>query len=291
MHLIALVRGISPRTHLVQISQGLQTQVGALFREQTNALLKDASAVRFNPGHIPETDEVHYIDPFEDKEKLIATAQNPLSMPKFDVSDSMLDRLVGLYVVTNLGGAHTACFQPFDRRHALTEGRLAILKVGQGFQKLDKRGMILDSQVSIVLRGSRLLFRSFHVASRIFTLTNYFHEATDEQVDEFRSANSIVVKNEADFARAADSSRVRKQIALVLSSGVLDKMPVQKIVSEASAVAPGVKITTSGSGKNMKIVLPEKRAELKEVLDVLLENYYKGCFTGTGYVTNSKRPA
>jgi hypothetical protein len=37
------------------------------------------------------------------------------------------------------------------------------------------------------------------------------------------------------------------------------------------------------------MVLPNNRAGLKDVLDFLHENFYKGCLTDTTFVSSSKR--
>jgi hypothetical protein len=211
-----------------------------------------------------------------------------LEYAEFDPTPENLDRLLGLVVVTAVDEEQTACFQTFDKRHALSNSRWAIIKLGDGFQRLEQPGLVLDSHVSAVIQGDRLLFRSLHTASRLFDLTDHFHEATDKEVDGFAASQSLVVHDKESFTSAAESQRIRKQITLVLDSKVLE-LPVAKILSVARKEAPHVKIETEGRGGKRKIVIPPNRADLKELLDLLLENYWGGYFTGKQFVANSKR--
>jgi hypothetical protein len=119
-------------------------------------------------------------------------------------------------------------------------------------------------------------------------LTDYFHEATDKEVGSFAESQSLVIPDKESFNSAVDSQRIRKQIALVLDSKVLE-LPVAKIVSVARREAPHVKIETEGRGDKRRIVIPPNRARLKQLLDLLLENYWGGYFTGEQFVANSKR--
>jgi hypothetical protein len=288
VHLFAIVRGAIPRVHRVSIARNLQTELETLFRSQAEAFL-DGSELPFDARHTPESDEIHYIEPFTDADNLLMLGSKSLSCPVFDVSDEMLHQLVGLCVVTRVKGKVTACLQTFDRRHAITRDKFAMIHVGDGFTRLEQRGFVLDTHVVALLRSDRLLFRSFAAANRLFDLAEYFHEATDAELESFAGHRALAVDDVAGFRTIADIKRIRKQVALVLESDILSKVPVRTIVSRAKTEASHLTIQTTGRGKNMKIVLPESRAEVRDLLDFLQENCYRGCLTRQGYVANSKR--
>jgi len=288
MNLFAILRETNPRIQIVPIAQALQQPITSLFRAQAKALLANRDPIEFEGSHNPESDEISYIESFDDPDDTLELPAKALEYAEFDPTPENLDRLLGLIVVTSIDGEQTACFQTFDKRQALTNSRWAIIKLGDGFQRLEQPGLVLDSHVSAVLQGDRLLFKSLHTASRFFDLTGYFHEATDREVEGFAANQSLVVHDKESFTSAADSQRIRKQIALVLDSKVLE-LPVANILAVARREAPHVKIETEGRGSKRKIVIPPNRAELKELLDLLLENYWGGYFTGKQYVANSKR--
>jgi hypothetical protein len=143
--------------------------------------------------------------------------------------------------------------------------------------------------VTAVIQGTNLLFKSFHSVSRLFDLTSYYHEATDEELVTFSGHGSIAQTPElTNFLKLADSTRIRKQIALILDSKILDKVPTKTIVSRAKRLFK-LTIDTQDVNGNKKLVLPDNKAGLKDVLDFLQENFYKGCLTDTTFVSSSKR--
>jgi hypothetical protein len=91
---------------------------------------------------------------------------------------------------------------------------------------------------------------------------------------------------DASAFEAAASSTVRRKIALIFQSGVLDKHTVEHIVAAAKPFKVDVKINVEG-----KILLPENAAELRRLLRFLDEDYYESPLTRTQYLSNSKRRA
>src|SRR5262249_2537851 len=151
----------------------LQAQITALFKSQAEALLSGVSRIEFEAGYNPDSEELQYINGFRDTDGLLTVAGNPLNCPIFDASDDGLKRLAALFVVVDIDGTQSVCLQPFDRRHALTTDKFAIVRVGDAFQKLEQTGLVLDSRVAVILQGKRLLFRSFATANKLFDLSDY----------------------------------------------------------------------------------------------------------------------
>jgi len=289
MQLFALVQGAGMRVHRVPLGQKLQKEVAEIFRLQATAFLQNADLIPFAASYNPEIDEVLEITDFDDPDKLSDAGANPLACPILKITDESLEKLIGLFVITIVDGKKSVCLQYFDRRRALTKKKFTLLSIGDGLEKLEQSGLILDNTIAVVLQDNRLLFRSYHIASRFFDLTSYFHEATDKELTAFAEHPSFVTPDIPAFQEVANTSRMRKQIALILASEIMDEHSPKKIVRRAAQFK--LKIKTVQDGKNTKLVLPIERAALKSVLDFLQENYYKGCLTATTYVSNSKRPA
>jgi hypothetical protein len=96
----------------------------------------------------------------------------------------------------------------------------------------------------------------------------------------------VLSTGDAAAFEAAASSTVRRKIALILQSGILDKHPVTTIVATASTFKVTIQTTPDG-----KMVLPESPSELRKLLRFLDEDYYESPLTQTQYVSNSKRIA
>ena len=79
------------------------------------------------------------------------------------------------------------------------------------------------------------------------------------------------------------NSWIRRKIALINDSGVLENYTAAKIKSLAKAA--GVDIVV----ENKKVVIPSDKEILKVILGFLDEEAYKGPFSHTTYLANSKR--
>jgi hypothetical protein len=120
---------------------------------------------------------------------------------------------------------------------------------------------------------------------RVFDLSEYFNEATAEEITTFASHEKLDVANIAEFVAGA-SAPVRKKIALIRQSGILEKFTTEQIVAAAQNF--NVVINTSQEGK---ITLPSNGTELRRLLRFLDEDYYKSPLSETHYISNSKRVA
>jgi hypothetical protein len=289
MHLFALVANATPRVHRISLGQDIQAQVEQVFKQQGTALLDGADRIDFDGRYLPESDEVLLIKNFNDQDALLAAGADPLHCPILKITEATLPNLIALFVVTEVDGEGSVCLQVFDRRRALTPAKFALISIGDGLQRLEQTGLILDTSVTAVLQGTDLLFKSFHSVSRLFDLTSYYHEATDQELVTFSGHESIAQTPAlANFVDLSDTTRIRKQIALILDSKILDKVPTKKIVSRAKTLFK-LKIATIIEDGKKKMVLPDNRSDLKDVLDFLQENFYKGCLTDTTFVSSSKR--
>src|SRR6266403_3657673 len=140
MNLFAILRNTEPRIQIVPIAQPLQQPIANLFRMQAKALLADKDPVEFEGSHTAESDEISYIEPFDDPDKTLSLAERAMEYLDFDPTPAKFDKLLGLVVVTTVDGKQTVCFQTFDKRHALTESRLALIKIADGFHRLEQHG-------------------------------------------------------------------------------------------------------------------------------------------------------
>jgi hypothetical protein len=248
-----------------------------------------AERIDFDGRYEPESDEILQIQDFADSDEMFGAAENPLQRPVQIINDAALENLIGLFVVTTVERRKSVCLQVFDRRRALTRGKFALINtIGDHLQKLEQTGLILDTAVTAVLHGSDLLFKSFHNVSRLFDLSAQYHEATDQELLAFADHDGIAPpESRGSFLTLTDTTRIRKQIALILDSKILERVPATTIVQRAADF--NLTVSTSRVDGKKKIVLPDTRPELKIFLDFLQENFYKGCLTSTTFLTNSKR--
>lgn len=110
----------------------------------------------------------------------------------------------------------------------------------------------------------------------------YYREATQGEVERFTQMKELCLDSAETFVGQADS-RVRKKIASIMDSGVLEKFSARDIQKIGRQTGVHVKI------RDNKIVIPAEKKQMKIILGFLDEEVYKGSFSNAIYITNSKR--
>ena len=113
-------------------------------------------------------------------------------------------------------------------------------------------------------------------------MNGFYRSATDGEVSLFVKNTKILIEDKESFSVMADSW-VRRKIAMINDSKVLEKYSAKDIAQRATDV--GVDIST----KKNRIVLPCDKKQMKVVLGFLDEEAYRGPFSQTTYLANSKR--
>lgn len=284
MNLFALLGAAKePTVTRVPLSRQLQQTIGVLFDQQEVTLLeRGLEEVAYSPSHRPDDAEVAYIDRFALPAAVVEALKNPLDRPVLKLGPDERSGLKGFFGRAN-GSADAVRFQIFEKRQFLDPGGLSLVLSRGTFQRLSDPGLTLDGKLVAVCRGSRLYFRSFALARRVLDLAEYYREATDDDMRKFTAGPAVRVEDDAAWRQNADEW-VRRRVALIQDAGVLGKVPVRKIASEAQRFGVMVQV------KQNKIVLPSDKKELKQLLRFLDENYYTSSLTGVKFVANSKRP-
>jgi hypothetical protein len=263
------------------LTRDLQVAVGDTFRAQLEDLFaNDPDEVQFDARLTPDESEIAFISGFEPPVEVWEAIKNPTKLDSFEASQEAIEKTKGLFIGDDSG--RRLFFQVFDRRRILSTRRVTILFSGDTFRRLEEPGLTLDTQLAAVFMNERLYFNSFYVARRLFDLSSYFREATDAELDSFAAHKALAVADVAELRHNADTW-VRKKIAVILQSGLLDSQPPTKIAQVARAY--GVPVTFDGS----KIAIPNNKKDLKQVLRLLEENFFTSELTGSRYISNSKR--
>lgn len=288
MPLFAVTEIPGARIIRFNLTQLLEAEVASAFEEQYARFRQGIiSEIPFDGRYVPDEGELLYIDNFLDVEGMAEAASDPLSIDLFDPARHSLERVKALFVQRNIDGVDRILVQFFERRRLLSKqgaGLRMVFNAG-AFHRFDEQGITLDTRLLAVFEGSRLYFQSFHFLSRALDMAEYFREATAAEVKEFAEHPSFQVADPQFFADRS-SNLIRKKIAQILQSGILDKFTPQQIVQVASAV--NLKINLNNQNK---IVMPEGAAEVRQLLRFLEEDYYESSLTQTLFLSNSKRVA
>ena len=286
MNLFALTTNPAARIVRFPLTQELQAEIAAVFEHQLKSFLNGIdTVVPFDGRYRPEEGELLAIEEYQDIDGLAHAVANPLTVDQFDPQVHSFDGMKALFTQHIDGGTPRILIQLFENRRLIANKGLTMFFSDNTFKRMSESGLTLDTRLLAVLEGNQLKFQSFHFLGRVFDMSDYFKEATAEEVKDFASHEKLAVENLANFLADA-SAPVRKKITLILQSGVLDNFTTAQIVAAAQTFKVDIKTTDDG-----RISLPTNSTELRRLLRFLDEDYYESPLTQTHFVSNSKRVA
>jgi hypothetical protein len=241
--------------------------------------------VEFDPGYKLHDDECFEIHDFPISEDLIGFCRQPLSAERVDSTDFAELPINGIVGYDFSAGQQKLYFQNFDSRRVLIPGRrFAILPMADAstFKQLTKPVLLLDANITAVWNDGVLRFKSFHLAKQLFDLSEYFNEATDEQIGKFVAHARLMCSDSSKFIGACNTWS-RTKIALILRGGILDHATGDMIRDAAASVEYQVQMDGD------QIVLPEEKGALRSLLQFLDEDIYRGPISQRRLLSSGKR--
>ena len=176
-------------------------------------------------------------------------------------------------------------FQTFDSRKLLSR-KFTIINSNNTYTKLTDPGIIIDDKLDAVFADDKVLFSSYHNAKRIFDLSEYYRDATNEDLNTFSNSTLLSFEDSGWFIEVADST-MRKKVALLQRNRVLEQVRIEDI--EAQARTLGIVITFLQENQSRRIKFPKDKKKVKEIIEFLDENYFLAPLTQRKCKTNSKR--
>jgi hypothetical protein len=286
MNLFALTSVPGARIVRFPLTADLQTEIKNVFAEQLSAFEEGiVETIPFDGRYVPEEGELLVIEDFADVDGLQDAVANPLNVEVFDPAQHSLDAVKALFTSSTDNGVSRVLVQSFERRRLIANKGLAMFFSGDTFRKMSDAGLTLDTRLLAILEETSLKFQSFHFLRRVFDVSEYYNEATNEEVTAFATHEKMAVTDLPAFLTSA-GPLVRKKIALIRQSGVLEHFTTEQLVATAQTFNLAIATTPDG-----KILLPSSRTELRRLLRFLDEDYYESALSQTRYVSNSKRIA
>jgi hypothetical protein len=277
------------QVYRIETTQQAQTEVGILLSEAAAVFVNHKQPIAFDGGYKPEYDEMLVIPGFKLSPQIVQALKDPIGVAAFipDPKQQPVIKAIftGIYSVVNGKEQLVVAFQKFRKEQYITTRKgISLFHSKETFTMDDRFGICITDAVDCVVVNDELRFSSFFFARQVFDLSEYFREATDTDVESFMKHSKINIEDASIFKINADSW-VRRKIAIIDESRILDKYKVTEIKHKAQAF--GLTITAV---KN-KIHFPNDKKELKNILKFLDDEIYKGVFSEQILQTNSKRKA
>jgi hypothetical protein len=154
---------------------------------------------------------------------------------------------------------------------------------GNTFKELTEPAFTLDNYLAAIIEDGKLKFKSFHNIKRLFQLTQFYQEASDQEIDTFCGHASLHVADAVAFKAVADQA-IRKMVHAITKANVLNQYSAQDIVHSAASL--GLQITMQDGA----LVVPSEKRDIKTLFRFLDDGIYSAPLTKVRYMTNSKRP-
>lgn len=174
--------------------------------------------------------------------------------------------------------------QKFSPKQIVLKKRFNIFLDKDTFVEEERKFVIsIDDSVDCIYTSEGLIFDNYRNANGVFDLSEYYRQASQDEVNEFINSNVLQIKDNKDLSKIFSGIAMRKKIAKIIDLGTLKDL--SKIIENSK----NVKIKIELNDDNTKIVLPTDKKELKAVMSFLSEEMYFGMFTKNTYVSNSTR--
>ena len=275
----------------IRTTRSLQDELSRLFKGQANEFLSpDLHRIPFEGRYKADEHELFLIPNFTMCAQYLSAAAHPQQCDDLILKETAPLTLRSLFAAEHDPGRNstTIWFQAFNRSHLLVGGCTILLRANT-YQKLTEAGLTFDSKLAALYQNRDLLFRSYSTVKSFVDVSEYFHEATDEEISSVLLSPSISCpdSDRATVLKISDEW-MRRRFTAVKASGILEKVTAKKIANRAKKFGLVVQVTKE-HGRDL-VVFPSDKKEAKRLLNFLNEGFYVGVLTGTLYQSNSQIP-
>jgi hypothetical protein len=292
-NLFALVDDDDAPIRRIPLTAALNTELAQLFTEQQTAFLGDKQSITFTGSYNVDAGEIFTLADYPLPPAIGQAIGNPLTCPVLNLN-AETRRIKALFSGTWTAANKLVNFQIFDAGKLLSNRWTLIglpIHAGDTYKRLEEPGLILQDKLTAHFHNGTLYFSSYHNTKRFLDLTDYYREATDTDLDDFAATDLFVFEDQAGFKAQADSI-IRKKIALLQKNEVLKDLTVvgiQTVANNFNAELPEEHHITIMVSEAGKLVIPEDKKKLKELIRFLDEDYVTAPLTKRKCLTNSKQ--
>lgn len=284
---IMVIRADNPSEILrLEVDAKTQQAVCDTFEAAVSDLVVEKSKVPFDGSYKPNEDEFLSIENFSLSKEIKDAIRNPIGVTAYHQKGESFPEIkaifVGAYSKVNDTERFVAAFQRFRKDQYISTKGYHLFFSDNTFYRESNYGITISDRIDCYYTEGELQFSSFFFARQIFDLSEFYRSATDQEVDSFTSSNQLFMENPQEFKNMANTW-IRRKIAMINDSEVLKKNSASKIKRLAKAAGIDIEV------ENEKIVIPNDKGKVKIILGFLDEEAYKGPFSNSTFLANSKR--
>lgn len=262
----------------IVLSQNLQNELSEYLSNIINKFV-NSTQIEFSGEYKPEEENNEilcindFINPYQNFE--------PMSLEV--LSGDEIENIKSLIFVDD----NKIAYQSFDKRKIIKPSKWFLIYSNDTYSKIEKAGLIIDPKIDALylVKEKKLLFYSFHNATKIFDLADYYREATDSEIENF--FDNKLIEKETDFNKEHLNKNVRKKIHLIQKNNILKK--VQSNFDEVAKHASKFDLLEYFDINFKKIKIPNDKKKIEKLINFLNDDIYDSPITSNIYKTNSKR--
>lgn len=258
----------------ILLSQELQSNLSAYIQKSINEV-KNSTPISFSGEYKTEEDEVLIIENFENPYANFIPATTQI------LQSNEIENIKTLIFVNE----EMIAYQCFDSRKVIRPEKWFLIYSGNTYNKIDNKGLIIESKIDALFWKNRLFFSSYHNASKIFDLSSYYREASDKEIDDLMKDKCI--QADVSFDKNLINSKMRKKLYLIQKNKTLEK--VQNNFDIVLEYAKQLNVGKMFDKKKKKIIIPSDKKNLEKLINFLNDDLYKSPISETIYETNSKK--
>lgn len=281
-NLIALMKNGDGKR--IVTSGALQSEITEYFEGIASSFNEGKENIPFDGSYTVGDDEIFIIKKFQIDDRISESIKNPLTLDILDIKQDCRD-IQAIYCGEWSSSKKKINFQTFDSRKVLDQ-KFTLINSSNTYTRLNDPGIILGSKIDVQFNDGNIYFFSYHNARRVLDLSQYYKEATDQDLESFSEDDMFDFEDKSWFVENSDST-IRKKVALLQKNNVLSSSSINDIETEAKRLSIDISITGSGSAR--KIHFPRDKKQVKEIVRFLDEDYFISSLTKQKCLTNSKR--
>ncbi|EJJ8635579.1 DUF4868 domain-containing protein [Salmonella enterica] len=292
MALFALMdSNVATKILRIELDSNASSMINTIFNDQKLHFESHHSTViNFYAGYTLSYSECFKLSNFNESAALIDAVTRNTAIPVWDPKVIDVNHIKALFVgIASPQNNNLIAIQTFNKKQILDTSKSFVMKLigsANTFSKADNVGFNLDDKLVAIINGSDIFFRSFFKLRSIFDMSNYFAEATDQEVNDFAMHSVFEVPLGFKLDTVADTV-IRTKVTLINKSGTLNNQTISKLKKAAKKI--NFPLQTNLVSGVEKIVMPQEKKAIKALLDFLDEDIFTSEITQTIYKSNSKR--
>lgn len=290
------ILAVDGKIYKLEVEREAQQAICDTFASSVVSMTNGKTAHDFEVNYKPEDDEILRIENFLLPDTIKDAIRNPIGIDSYkkdpDVRDDGDEDYLGfpeikaIFVgerIQDAEGEHfNIGFQRYRKEQNLIALPFRFFYSNDTFKQERHFGIGITYNLDCYYTGEELQFSSFYFARQVFDLREYYRSASDPEVEDFKKNGALHFEN-ADIFGSMANTYVRRKIAMINDSGVLEKYSAKQIKSIANSAGIDIKV------QDKKVVISADKDGAMEVLAFLDEEAYRGPFSNDLLIANSKR--